>query len=167
MLRSIQHTLEAMSPTGTLPYGVPFSYDPRGTGAFPISASGLAALARFLSRLLRSARRLGYPSSDFLTGLSNIGVVAFPKLFSPCSFFESSCRTCASEDGRLKPKSLCGWSTDRAPSHNRLESWVTIEVFLLHWPLAVITPCANSKFVAACPNSEEEICVPAKQSPSC
>jgi len=134
ILRSIQNILEAISATGALPNGVPFSYDPRGMGAFVTSVSGLAALTRFLCRLLQNARRNGYPSGDVLLRLFSENAAAFHKLFALAAAFESSPRHCpiqANWDlGIVKDKDLHGWWTDRAPSHRRVESWVTIEVFL-------------------------------------
>jgi ATPase family associated with various cellular activities (AAA) len=132
-LRTVQHILDAISPEGNLPYGVPFSYDPKGTGAFATSVSGLAALARFLCRLLRNARTLGYPSRDMLTRLFADNAEGFQKLFSLAAIFESSPRERIIEGPSLlgaKEVHLRGWWTDRAPSNTRVESWVSIEVFL-------------------------------------
>ncbi len=133
ILRSIQNILEATSASGALPNGVPFSYDPRGMGAFVTSVSGLAALTRFLCRLLQSARSNGYPSSDVLLRLFSENAVAFQKIFALAAILDSSPRRCvisAAELGTAEGKDLHGWWTDRAPSHRRVESWVTSEVFL-------------------------------------
>lgn len=132
--RSIQNILEATSASGALPNGVPFSYNPRGMGAFVTSVSGLAALARFLCRLLQNARRNGYPSSDVLVRLFSENTSTFHNLFALAAVFDSSPRYCditTNPDlGIIDGKKLYGWWTDRAPSDKQVGSWITIEVFL-------------------------------------
>jgi adenylate kinase family enzyme len=132
ILRSLRHILESLTRAGTFPYGVPFSYKTDGTAGFATSADGLSALGRFLVQLLYRARKLDYPSQQFLEQLLIDNYQNFEKLFELMSSFASGRRFATLPAGEYLKKGvkLFGWSTDRAPNNSRIESWVTIEVLL-------------------------------------
>ena len=125
VFQSVQHVLKALTPSGSLPYGIPFAYDPRGTGAFATSIAGLAAFARFLTEIFRAARPLDYPSSAVLRRIIEDNILQLELLFGLIPILEGTRRSSAIWNGKRK---LTGWWTDRAPSRSRVESWVTIEV---------------------------------------
>ena len=127
--RSIQHILEALTTSGSFPYGVPFSYNTNGTAGFTTSTNGLSAITLFLRNLLYYARKSDYPSEDLLEQLLLDNYQHFVKLLKLLPLFKSNIRIRSISTEHLKEGiRLRGWSTDRAPNESRIESWVTIEV---------------------------------------
>ncbi|MDQ4124218.1 MAG: ATP-binding protein [Actinomycetota bacterium] len=118
---TVRHVLGGMTPTGALAYGLPFSYIEKGMGAFATSISGLAALVRVLDRIFRRSRSTFYKNATFLTSLLESNAAGFERLFA---------LPVATDGARLQKEDLTGWSTDRAPSFTRIESWVSMDVML-------------------------------------
>lgn len=130
--RSVEHVLESLSETGSFPYGAPFSYKPNGTVGFTTSINGLTAFTHFILKLIWNARKADYPSRRFFDSLLHDNQQSFEKLFSLSSVFLSTIQTFKIKKGDCKflaeDRTLTGWSTDRAFSRDRIESWVSIEV---------------------------------------
>ena len=126
---SVRHILAGMAPTGSLAYGLPFSYDEKGMGAFATSISGLAALARVLSQIFEASRRSFYSNASFIEELLASNTELVERLFALPTNIEGAKRR-VEHLGR--PRS--GWSTDRAASFRRIESWVSADVlqFAVH-----------------------------------
>jgi hypothetical protein len=124
---STKHVLDAMTPNGSMAWGLPFSYEVRGTGAFATSIAGLAALARVLNRMFLESRRSFYPNAEFLEWITNDNSELLDRLFRLPAKLHS---TAVEVQHATLEKVLKGWSTDRAPSRQRIESWVTVDVLL-------------------------------------
>jgi hypothetical protein len=125
---SVHHVLAAMTPTGSLPYGLPFSYIESGLGAFATSISGLAALVRVLHSLFEDSRRSFYKNASFIETLMDTNADGFERLFALPTKIEGAKRRVAH---LLDPSMVCtGWSTDRAASLTRIESWVSMDVLI-------------------------------------
>jgi hypothetical protein len=122
---SVRHVLARMTPTGSLAYGLPFSYIEKGMGAFATSISGLAALTRVLNWLFERSRRSSYENARFLEELLGANADLFDRLFALPTAIEGSKRQVS-----IKDREFSGWSTDRAPSFERIESWVSMDVLL-------------------------------------
>lgn len=116
---SVTHVLSAITPTGVLPYGLPFSYSEKGMGAFATSISGLAALAQVLTTVFVDSRRSFYSNATFLDELLESSAEPFDRLFD---------LPVAIERAKQSVRGSTGWSTDRAPSLQRIESWVSMDV---------------------------------------
>ena len=124
--KTTRHVIAEMTPSGHLAYGLPFVYNAdRGSGAFATSVSGLAALAMFWSKCVAFARKQNYPSEALLREvlLDN----SFENLFHVIPVLTGSRR---SINANLNGESmkLEGWASDRSPSRNRVESWVSVDV---------------------------------------
>jgi hypothetical protein len=121
---TVHHVLDGLTPEGSLAYGVPFSYSEKGMGSFATSISGLAALARVLNNVFAVSRADSYPNAAFLERLVDGNDELFDRLFSITSAIAGARRKAVTSKGRA----ATGWSTDRAPSRTRIESWVTVDV---------------------------------------
>lgn len=124
---SVRHVLTGMSPTGSLAYGLPFSYNPKGMGAFATSISGLASLAQSLYRILELSRKSSYGNATFIDELLRSNAALFAGLFALPSTLEGYRRS-LSKDVLAIGQPVLGWSTDRAASSTRVESWVSMDV---------------------------------------
>lgn len=116
---SVRHVVAALTPTGSLAYGLPFTYSPKGMGAFATSISGLATLTRTLNQIFRRSRRDFYRNSSWLEEFVTSDAALLDGLFSLSTTLEGS---------RRRVRRFTGWSNDRAPSFSRIESWVTVDV---------------------------------------
>lgn len=123
---SVRHVLDGMTPTGSLAYGLPFSYSEKGMGAFATSISGLAALVRVLHSLFEDSRRSFYKNATFIEGLLDSNADGIDRLLALPATIEGAKRRVEHLDGRPST----GWSTDRAASFTRIESWVSVDVML-------------------------------------
>lgn len=119
---SIRHILESLTLKGSWHAAMPFYYSESGMGAFPPSVTGLAALSYFLLQILEYSRKSDYPSRRLLHHIFLDNHELMAKLYSLCVSLESS--------HQQNDDDLQGWSTDRAPSRTRVESWVSVEVLL-------------------------------------
>lgn len=129
--QSVQHIFSCVDKQGRLPWGVPFLYRSSGLGAFATSISGLAALLRSLHVLVHEARLTGYANGHFVESLiSRSGVLAVLEGVLPTLLGTMQKTNSAGPTARL----FKGWSTDRARSKSRVESWYTLDVlaFALH-----------------------------------
>lgn len=125
---SIRHVIKGLTPTGSLAYGLPFSYDPKGMGAFATSISGLSALVRVIGSIFQHSRQGFYSNANFLDDLLTTNSELFERLFGLSTTIEGAKRDLEIE--HLSDRHVKGWSTDRAASFTRIESWVTADVLL-------------------------------------
>lgn len=126
---TILNCLRAMNPGGTFPYGLPFHYNPRGTGAFVTSMAALSALFRAMSLILRSARARDYPAAarDLFEQVFGKHPQLLEQLVLLPSRIAAGQREHRLEIKRID-KLIKGWGTDRAQTKDRSESWVTVDV---------------------------------------
>lgn len=120
---SVHHILRGLTATGSLAYGLPFSYNPKGMGAFATSMSGLAAFVRTLYLIFNRSRNEFYGNAAWLEDFLRNNAQLLDQLFSLSTSIEGARRRVMSQG-----REFTGWSTDRAPSFSRIESWVTVDV---------------------------------------
>lgn len=136
---SLINLLSTINPNATIPFGVPFFYQPSGEGTFPPSSSGLVCTASVIHKLLRSLRSNAYPHW-MLRLVRDIFESRDPKLtelFELPAFLQTSSLEHRHKTSLLAAeRDIEGWRNDRAPRaaephDSRADSWITVEVLLL------------------------------------